>query len=154
MNLVDLLIRSPGVTSIGVIVIISRPSHSPVNRLRSVISGCRVTRMERSASACHSCTFNPQYFVAALRLACSPFLLLNFIYAYSACVVTPSFWTPISLFSYRPIYIIVKLCIANLLPMQWSFCNWLLLMCYVCRGQTIKKLSLRRALQFCCLSVL
>jgi len=39
-------------------LLISWPGHSPVNRQRLVISGDRVTRMERFASACHSCTFS------------------------------------------------------------------------------------------------
>jgi len=57
VELIDLLIRRPGTDLDRVIVIIGRPSHSPVNRRRSVISGCHVTRMEQSASACHTCTF-------------------------------------------------------------------------------------------------
>jgi len=76
MNLVDLLIRRPSADFDLVIVIISRPSHSPVNRWRSVISGCRVMRMERSALACHSVTLS-QYFLVALRLSCFLFLFLS-----------------------------------------------------------------------------
>jgi len=58
MNLVDVLIRRPVAEFDRVIVIISRPSHSPVNRRRSIISRGRLTRMERSASAYHCCTFS------------------------------------------------------------------------------------------------
>jgi len=76
-------------TSIGVIVIISRPSHSPFNRQQSVICGCHLTHMEQSASACHSCTLS-QYFVVALWLNFSLFLSLN-LYFSVQCLQGDSF---------------------------------------------------------------
>jgi len=83
----------------------SRPSQSPVNCLRSVISGCRVTRMERneetkqrlvksgyclylnetvwlSMSQLHLLS---QYFVVTIRLTCSLFFFFN-LYLYVQCL--------------------------------------------------------------------
>jgi len=72
-------VARPVQASIGVIVITSRRSHSPVKRRRSVISGCRVTRTERSHSACHSCTFSRSISYSALRLTCSLFIAYSLI---------------------------------------------------------------------------